>query len=168
MTIRKLSQRYGYIAALLVLSLAVGYAIPLLHAHPKQSEWSDKQKTSGWAWVGGHSIGVQGGKVVSRSEHQCGIWNKSTKPIRIHVAYDHKLQENGSVVADDTYDSFLEDDVYKVGPDQYFTTSDVDANYVRSASTTHDPNDSYKFQPYTKIVYERQAQARAMHTEIDL
>ena len=35
MTIRKLSQRYGYIAALLVLSLAVGYAIPLLHAHPK-------------------------------------------------------------------------------------------------------------------------------------
>ena len=46
------------------------------------------------------------GSVVSRSEHQCGIWNKSTKPIRIHVAYDHKLQENGSVVADDTYDSF--------------------------------------------------------------
>ncbi len=64
--------------------------------------------------------------------------------------------------------SGIENDVYKVGPDQYFTTSDVDANYVRSASTTHDSNDSYKFQPYTKIVYKGQAQARAMHLEIDL
>ena len=153
---------------LLILSLAVGYAIPLIHAHPKSRDWSNEHNTSGWAWVGGHSIGVQGGSVVSRSEHQCGIHNKSTKPIRIHVAYDHKLQENGLVVADDTYDSAIENDVYKVGPDQYFTTSDVDANYVRSASTTHDSNDTYKFQPYTKIVYKGQAQARAMHLEIDL
>ena len=105
---------------------------------------------------------------MSRSEHQCGIHNKSTKPIRIHVAYDHKLQENGSVVADDTYDSAINGGAYKVAADQYFTTSDVDANYVRSASTTHDPNDTYKFQPYTKIVYRGEAQRRAMHPEIDL
>ena len=111
--------------------------------------------------------------MTSREEHigklQALPGELVSQPWKIsYHAYDHKLQENGLVVADDTYDSFLENHVYKVGPDQYFTTSDVDANYVRSASTTHDSNDSYKFQPYTKIVYKGQAQARAMHLEIDL
>ena len=161
MTTRRSTQQYGYIAVLLLLAFAC--AIPLIHAHSVQDDWSGEHDTSGWAWVGGHSISVQNGNVKARSEHQCGILNNNHHDISVTVGYDNKLLENGTVVDDDIYSGPL-----TVPPDTYLTTSDVDANYVRSASTTHDSNDSYKFQPYTKIVYKGQAQARAMHLEIDL
>lgn len=166
MTTRRFTQQYGYIA--LLLALAFVCAIPLLYAHPESDDWNNENQTSGWAWVGGHSISVQNGNVVSRSEHQCGIHNKSTKTISISVTYDHKLQENGSVVAEDTYNSAIAGDAYDVDPGQYFTTSDVNANYVRSASTGHNSEASYKFQPYTYISYRGQAQARAQHIAIPL
>ena len=162
MTIRRLSQRYGYIAALLILSLTVGYAIPLLHAHPDQRHWSDIKDTSGWAWVGAHSFSVQGGNVKARSEHQCGVLNETGKKISVVVGYDHKVTRNGPVVANDSVSRTV-----TVQDNQYLTTSDVPANYVRSTSTPAAPG-HYTFQPYTNVTYKGNAHAKTGHKVIEL
>lgn len=161
MTTRRFTQQHGYIAALLVLALVC--AIPLIHAHSVQRDWSDKHDTSGWAWVGNHSFSVQDGNVKARSEHQCGILNNNTNDISIVVGYDHKVQRNGSVVAEDNYS-----DTLTVELGQYFTTNDVPGHYVRSTPTPFNPEAANTFQPYTKLSYTGQASAQATHEVISL
>ena len=161
MTTRRSTQQYGYIAVPLVLALVC--AIPLIHAHSVQRDWSDKHDTSGWAWVGGHSISVQNGNVKARSEHQCGILNNNHHDISVTVGYDNKLLENGTVVDDDIYSGPL-----TVPPDTYLTTSDVQGHYVRTTSTPFNQGDTYTFQPYTLMHYKGKASAKTGHKVIEL
>lgn len=155
MTTRSFTQQYGYIALLLVLAFVC--AIPLIHAHSVQRDWSDEHDTSGWAWVGAVGYQVQNGNFNTRSEHQCGILNETGKKIGIRVGYNHKILRNGSVVEDDDYSEPL-----TVNKDQYFTTSDVPGHYVRSASTPVGPG-NYTLDAYTSITYKGNAQAKAEH-----
>ena len=160
MTIQRFTQQYSYIAVLLVVALAC--AIPLIHAHSVQTNWSDEHDTSGWAWVGAVDYQVQNGNFNTRSEHQCGILNNTGKKIGIIVGYNHKILRNGQVVADDDYSQSL-----TVNENQYFTISDVRGHYVRSASTLVGPG-NYTLDAYTSINYKGDAQAKAQHPIVNL
>lgn len=166
MTTRRFTQQYGYIA--LLLALAFVCAIPLIHAHSIQDQWSDQRKTSGWAWVGADSLSVQGDNVKARSEHQWGFLNKTGKKVSITVGYDHKLQKNGQVVDNDSITRTLEVRKPKDGETEvYVSTSDFPGSYIRSTSTPKAPG-TYTFQPYTKVTYGGKAEAKAQHPVVEL
>ena len=169
MIIRRVSEKYGYIAVLFALSFVC--AIPLIHAHSVQTSWSDERDTSGWAWVGHPTYTVENGDFNTRSEHQLGILNKTGGKININVGYDHKIFRNGSHINDDDYTATLQVKPKNEGEDVYFTTSDVPGHYVRSASTPvpgEDDDAEYTLGVYTKLTYLGRAQAKAPHRTVDL
>ena len=156
MKTRSFTQQYGYIAVLFALSFVC--ALPLLFAHSVQDHWNDERETSGWAWVGHPSHSVQNGNLKTRSEHQCGILNETGKKIGVQVEYKHYVSRNGGEWDDDTYWAAS----LQVQDGQYFTTSDVPGNYVRSTSNPTAPG-KFELRAYTMIHYSGKAGATAKH-----
>ena len=172
MKVRRFSQRHGYIAVLLVLSLVC--AIPLLVADLHSDDDSHPAKDGSWwasAWVQNNGGYEAGDLTISSSSHSYVIWNRLQKTrikkneLSFQVEFSHEVtRENWGI--------------WKDGDGTWEFTKTVPAN-TYFASTTHGTtrdwmtvDASFKLKVYTAVRRDAQAArtstiVRDFTTEVD-